>query len=55
MMLRYSFDLAAEADDIEAAVNSVIEDGYRTADILTDPAMEPLTCTAMTEKIMERI
>ena len=55
MMLRYSFDLAAEADDIEAAVAGVIEDGYRTADILTDPAMEPLTCTAMTEKIMERI
>ena len=55
MMLRYSFDLEKEADDIEAAVNSVIEDGYRTADILTDPDKEPLTCTAMTEKIMERI
>ena len=55
MMLRYSFDLAAEADDIEQAVGSVIEDGYRTADILTDPTKEPLTCTAMTEKIMERI
>ncbi len=55
MMLRYSFDLEREADDIEAAVNSVIEDGYRTADILTDPDKEPLTCTAMTEKIMERI
>ncbi|MBQ9801892.1 MAG: 3-isopropylmalate dehydrogenase [Clostridia bacterium] len=55
MMLRYSFDLATEADAIESAVTSVIEDGYRTADILTDPAMEPLTCTAMTEKIMERI
>lgn len=55
MMLRYSFDLEKEGDDIEAAVNSVIEDGYRTADILTDPDKEPLTCTAMTEKIMERI
>ena len=55
MMLRYSFDLAAEAEDIEQAVNGVIEDGYRTADILTDPTKEPLTCTAMTEKIMERI
>ena len=55
MMLRYSLDLPAEADAIENAVAGVIEDGYRTADILTDPAMEPLTCTAMTEKIMERI
>ena len=55
MMLRYSFDLTKEADDIEAAVAGVIEDGYRTADILTDPTKEPLTCTAMTDKIMERI
>ncbi|MBQ3064191.1 MAG: 3-isopropylmalate dehydrogenase [Clostridia bacterium] len=55
MMLRYSFDLTREADDIEAAVAGVIDDGYRTADILTDPTMEPLTCTAMTDKIMERI
>jgi len=55
MMLRYSFDLVKEADDIEAAVAGVIEDGYRTADILTDLQMEPLTCTAMTDKIMERI
>ena len=55
MMLRYSLDLEKEADDIEAAVAGVIEDGYRTADILTDPAKEPLTCTAMTDKIMERI
>ena len=55
MMLRYSFDLTKEADDIEAAVAGVIEDGHRTADILTDPTKEPLTCTAMTDKIMERI
>ncbi len=55
MMLRYSFDLAAEADAMENAVAAVIEEGYRTADILTDPTMEPLTCTAMTKLIMERI
>ena len=55
MMLRYSFDLTEEADAIENAVNSVIEDGYRTADILTDSTKEPLTCTAMTKLIMERI
>ena len=33
MMLRYSFDLAEEADAIEAAVNRTLDDGYRTADI----------------------
>ena len=36
MMLRYSFDMAAEADDIEAAVNKALDDGYRTADIYKD-------------------
>ncbi len=33
MMLRYSFDMAEEADAIERAVNSALDDGYRTADI----------------------
>ena len=33
MMLRYSFDMMEEADDIEAAVNRALDDGYRTADI----------------------
>ena len=34
MMLRYSFDLDAEADAIEAAVKQVLKDGYRTIDIM---------------------
>ncbi len=34
MMLRYSFDLDAEADAVEAAVRQVLRDGYRTADIM---------------------
>lgn len=33
MMLRYSFDLSREADAIENAVEKVLNDGYRTADI----------------------
>jgi len=33
MMLRYSFDLDKEADQIEKAVKSVLADGYRTGDI----------------------
>ena len=36
MMLRYSFDMAAEADAIEAAVNKALDDGYRTPDIYKD-------------------
>ena len=34
MMLRYSFDLDQEADAIEAAVKKVLEEGYRTIDIM---------------------
>lgn len=36
MMLRYSFDLDAEADAIEKAVESVLKDGYRTIDIMSE-------------------
>ncbi|WP_320121457.1 3-isopropylmalate dehydrogenase [uncultured Sphaerochaeta sp.] len=36
MMLRYSFSLSEEADAIEKAVSSVLDAGYRTADIYTD-------------------
>ncbi|MDD3347190.1 3-isopropylmalate dehydrogenase [Oscillibacter sp.] len=34
MMLRYSFDMAAEADAVEAAVDAVLKEGYRCGDIL---------------------
>ena len=34
MMLRFSFDMAEEADCIESAVSKVLSDGYRTGDIL---------------------
>ncbi len=36
MMLRYTFDLDAEADAMEAAVRKVLRDGYRTGDILSE-------------------
>jgi 3-isopropylmalate dehydrogenase len=36
MMLRYSFDLKREAQTIEAAVESVLEEGYRTYDIMSE-------------------
>ena len=36
MMLRYSFDLDKEADEIEKAVKAVLADGYRTVDIMSD-------------------
>jgi len=36
MMLRYSFDLEEEAKAIEKAVQSVLEEGYRTGDIMSE-------------------
>lgn len=36
MMLRYTFGLSDEADDIETAVKTVLADGYRTPDIFTE-------------------
>ena len=34
MMLRYSFDMAAEADAVEAAVDAVLKEGWRCGDIM---------------------
>ncbi|MBR5405592.1 MAG: 3-isopropylmalate dehydrogenase [Oscillospiraceae bacterium] len=53
MMLRYSFGLSAEADRIERAVDLVLEAGFRTADIMGDGGGTLLSCSAMTEKILE--
>ena len=36
MMLRYSLDLDKEADAVEAAVQKVLTDGYRTGDIMSE-------------------
>ena len=55
MMLRYSFDLEEEAKAIEKAVDDVLTEGYRTGDILGASKETPLSCTEMTEKILERI
>ncbi len=52
MMLRYSFGLAKEAEAIERAVDKVLNDGWRTADLIGTGGGAPLTCTEMTEKIL---
>ena len=36
MLLRFSLNLAEEADCIERAVAAVLEQGYRTADLMED-------------------
>ena len=55
MLLRYSLSLTAEADCVEQAVDAVLNDGWRTADILGGSDSAPLSCTEMTEKVLERI
>ena len=50
MMLRYSFDLGKEADEIEAAVDRVLNKGLRTADLGGGEAS--LSCTEMTDAIL---
>lgn len=52
MMLRFSFDLAAEADAIESAVSAVLDGGYRTGDILPSDAAG---CTLVGCKEMGRL
>ncbi len=55
MMLRYAFDLNAEADCIEAAIDKVLADGIRTADIVGDSGVTPIGCKAMTAAIIQRL
>ena len=55
MMFRYSFGLGREADAIEAAVDKVLSDGCRTADLMGTDKGTPLTCTEVTEKILKEI
>ena len=56
MMLRYSFDMAAEADAIENAVSAVLEEGYRTADIMSDAeGLKCVSCTDMGDLVAAKI
>ena len=54
MMLRYSFDLDKEADAVEEAIKTVLKDGYRTVDIMSEGAKQ-VKCSEMGSLICERI
>ena len=54
MMLRYSFDMAAEADEIEAAVNKALDDGLRTADMMVE-GCTLVGCAAMGDAVAARL
>ena len=52
MALRYSFDQGKEADRLEAAVERVLADGYRTADLLGEEGVDPVTTQQMGDAIL---
>ncbi|MCL4524264.1 MAG: isocitrate/isopropylmalate family dehydrogenase, partial [Acidobacteria bacterium] len=50
MMLRETFGLGKEANAVERAVDSVLERGFRTADI-ADPLTTPVSCSRLTAMV----
>ncbi|MEM1387088.1 MAG: 3-isopropylmalate dehydrogenase [Pseudomonadota bacterium] len=52
MALRYSFDQGAEADRLEKAVETVLAQGARTADLMGDDSRAPLSTHAMGSEII---
>jgi 3-isopropylmalate dehydrogenase len=52
MALRYSFDMGEEADRLEAAVEKVLADGVRTADLLGEEGVTPVSTSEMGDAIV---
>jgi 3-isopropylmalate dehydrogenase len=55
MALRYSFDLGEEADRLEAAIEQVLADGKRTADLLGEEGVTPVSTSGMGDAILEAL
>ena len=57
MMLRYSLDMSEAADDVARAVDSLLNDGWRTGDIAdaSTPAEKILGTSAMGDKVIENL
>lgn len=54
MMLKYSFNMIKESEDIEQAVNSAIDSGFRTSDIWKN-GLTKVTCSEMGDIIAKLI
>jgi 3-isopropylmalate dehydrogenase len=52
MALRYSFDQGAEAERLEKAVETVLAQGLRTADLLGEDGVQPVSTTQMGDAIV---
>ena len=55
MALRYSFDQGEEADRLEVAIEKVLADGVRTADLLADEGVVPVSTSEMGDAIVEAL
>ena len=55
MLLRYSGGLDSEADDIEEAIQFVLNDGYRTRDIASDGIGYVATTSEIGERVAETV
>ncbi len=55
MALRYSFDQGAEADRLEAAVEQVLADGTRTADLMQAAGGKPASTSEMGDAIVKAL
>ena len=54
MMLRYSFNMAEAAEDIEKAIHKVLDKGYRTLDIMSS-GMAAVGCEAMGNLVVQEL
>lgn len=54
MMLRFSFDMDKEADAIETAIKKVLQENYRTCDIMDD-GTTLVSCSEMGDLICQRL
>jgi 3-isopropylmalate dehydrogenase len=52
MALRYSFDQGDEAARLEAAVEQVLADGLRTADLLGEEGVQPVSTSEMGDAVI---
>ncbi|TRD22072.1 3-isopropylmalate dehydrogenase [Palleronia caenipelagi] len=55
MALRYSFDMGDKADLVERAVEKVLADGLRTADLLGEEGVAPVSTSEMGDAVIAAI
>ncbi len=55
MLLQHSLGAPEPAERIRAAVAAVLDDGYRTIDLVADPGLPSVGCAAMGELVVQRL